>query len=97
MLLRAAAPLAGLDAMRARVPAASATVTCARARAGSARRSAIDRADDGPDLVRGALRIVDDGTAPPGAPAFRPASASRPVAEDLLWRYTVAGDPNLSR
>jgi DNA-3-methyladenine glycosylase len=56
----------------------------------------IDRAADGTDLVRGAVRIVDDGTPPPDDPGIS-ARIGITRAADLPWRWFVAGDPNVSR
>ena len=101
VLLRAAAPVAGLDVMRAR------RVKSRRDRdllAGPARLCqafAITGADNGNDLVRsspGGVRIVDDGVPPPSAPGISTRiglAAGR--GDEHPWRFAVPGDPNLSR
>jgi DNA-3-methyladenine glycosylase len=98
VLLRAAAPLAGVELMRTRRLAARRDRDLCSGPARFAQAFAIDRAFDGDDLVRGPLRIVDDGVPPPrhpGVSARIGLSAGR--GEDLPWRFTVPGDPNLSR
>jgi DNA-3-methyladenine glycosylase len=98
VLLRAGAPLEGLDVMRARRLAARRDRELCSGPARLAQAFGIDRALDGADLVRGPVRIVDDGTPPP-----RRAGVSTRIGlsigrgEDLAWRFTVTGDPNLSR
>jgi DNA-3-methyladenine glycosylase len=98
VLLRAGAPVAGLHVMRARRPAARRDRELCSGPARLAQAFGIDRALDGADLVRGAVRIVDDGTAPPRRPGVSTRiGLSIGRGEDLAWRYTVRGDPNLSR
>jgi DNA-3-methyladenine glycosylase len=98
VLLRAAAPLRGLDVMRERRPKATRDreLTAGPGRLGQA--FAVDRSDDGTSLVRGPLRIVDDGTPPPAAPGV---SARIGLAEgkghEEPWRFYVPGDPHISR
>jgi DNA-3-methyladenine glycosylase len=98
VLLRAGAPLVGLDVMRSRRPAARRDRDLCSGPARLAQAFGIDRGFDGADLVSGPLRIVDDGVAPPRRPGVSTRvglSAGR--GEDRLWRYTVVDDPNLSR
>jgi DNA-3-methyladenine glycosylase len=97
VLLRAAAPLAGLDAMRARRIAArrDRDLCAGPGRLGQA--FGVDRSTDGADLVRGALRIVDDGVAPPTRPGIsRRVGLGVDKGEDLLLRFYVSGDENVS-
>ena len=99
VLLRAAAPVDGHrgDA-RAPAPRRVATATSARARRGCARRSRITGAYDGTDLTRGALRIVDDGVAPPRAPVVTTrVGLATGRGDEPPWRFLVPGDPNISR
>jgi DNA-3-methyladenine glycosylase len=56
----------------------------------------IGRGDDGADLVRGPLRILDDGTVPPEDPAVG-VRVGITRAADRPWRWYVEGDPNVSR
>ena len=65
VLLRAAAPLAGLDVMRARRPKARRDPDLCRGPGSLGQAFGFDKSFDGVDLVRGAVRIVDDGTPPP--------------------------------
>lgn len=98
VLLRAAAPVRGLELMRARrVKARRDRDLCAGpGRLGQA--FAVDRSLDGTSLLRGPLRILDDGTRPPPRPGV---SARIGLAvgkgEDLPYRFFVPGDPNISR
>jgi DNA-3-methyladenine glycosylase len=98
VLLRAGSPLLGLDVMRSRRPAARRDRDLCSGPARLAQAFAIDRGLDGSDLVSGPLRLCDDGTAPPVRPEVTTRiglSAGR--GQELPWRYTVAGDANLSR
>ena len=96
VLLRALAPLAGLDTMRARRPAARRPTDLASGPAKLCQALGIVGADDGTDLVRGRIRIVDDGTEPPAAPGVSVRIGITRAAE-VPWRWFVPGDPNLSR
>jgi DNA-3-methyladenine glycosylase len=98
VLLRAAAPVDGIDVMRER------RVKARRDRdllAGPARLCQAFGAtgvDNGNDLVRGRLRIVDDGVAPPAAPGVSTRiGLAVGRGDDHPWRFFVPGDPNLSR
>jgi DNA-3-methyladenine glycosylase len=100
VLLRAAAPLDGLDVMRARRRKArrDRDLTAGPGRLGQA--FAVDRALDGTSLVRapGPLRIVDDGTPPPTRPGVSTRIGLAPgKGDDLPYRFYVAGDENISR
>jgi DNA-3-methyladenine glycosylase len=96
VLLRALAPLAGLAVMRARRPAARRDVDLASGPAKLCQALGIDRADDGTDLVRGRIRIVDDGTPPPDEPGVS-VRVGITRAIEQPWRWFVRGDPNVSR
>ncbi len=98
VLLRGAEPLAGLDLMRARRPAARRDAELLRGPANLCRALGIDRARNGEDLVSGAVTIVD---APPVA-AHDVARTPR-VGVDyagahaaLPWRLFVKGSPAVS-
>jgi len=102
VLLRALAPLTGLDDMRiARRGGVSGRAVRDRDLiSGPARLCqalGVDRADDGADLVRGdrGLRIVDDGTPPPEEPGVS-GRVGVSQAGDLPWRFWVPGDPYVS-
>jgi DNA-3-methyladenine glycosylase len=97
VLLRAAAPLAGLDAMHERRVAArrDRDLCAGPGRLGQA--FGVDRSLDGADLVRGELRIVDDGVAPPARPEVsRRIGLGTDKGEELAYRFFVSGDENVS-
>jgi len=102
VLLRAVAPVRGVDVMRARRAGGRRSPAQLRHRdlgSGPARLAQaldLDRSHNGVDLVRGAVRIVDDGVPPPPAPGVSPRIGIR-VGTEHLWRWFVAGDPNVSR
>ena len=69
VLLRAAAPVEGIEAMRgASRPKARRDRDLCSGPARLRQAFAHHRRDDGTDLARGALRLLDDGVAPPSAP-----------------------------
>jgi DNA-3-methyladenine glycosylase len=97
VLLRALAPLEGIELMETRRPAARRERDLCNGPAKLCQALGIDRAYDGVDLLdRSApVRLVDDGTPPPRRPiASRRIGIS--VAVDLLWRFSVPDDPNVS-
>jgi DNA-3-methyladenine glycosylase len=98
VLLRAAAPVDGIEVMRER------RVKARRDRdllAGPARLTqafGITGVDNGNDLVRGPIRILDDGVAPPESPGVSVrVGLTIGRGDQHPWRFTVPGDPNLSR
>jgi DNA-3-methyladenine glycosylase len=98
VLLRAAAPLTGLATMRERRVKARRDRDLAAGPGRLGEAFAADRALDGTSLLRGPLRIVDDGTPPPP----RPGSSARVgladgKGEKLPYRFYVPGDENVSR
>lgn len=98
VLLRAGEPLEGLDRMRRRRPAARRDRDLAAGPARLARALGITGADDGADLVRGPLRVLDDGTPPPRDPVWTTRVGLAPGrGDDRPWRCHVAGDPHVSR
>jgi DNA-3-methyladenine glycosylase len=98
VLLRALAPIDGIDVMWSRRPAARRDADLCSGPAKLCQALGIEGALDGTDLTEpGALvTIVDDGIAPPR----RPGQSTRiglTAGADRPWRWFVAGDPNLSR
>ncbi len=98
VLLRALAPLTGLEAMRAARPKCRTDRDLCRGPARLCQALGIDGTCDGVDLVAGSgdLFIVDDGTPPPA----RPVATSRvgiSHATDEAWRWYVRNDPHVSR
>jgi DNA-3-methyladenine glycosylase len=97
VLLRAAAPVEGLDLMRARRTRARRDRDLCAGPARLAQAFGLDRAHDGADLLRPPLRIVDDGVAPPADPATSTRIGLAAGKGDTFpWRWYVAGDPNVS-
>ncbi|MGH9166078.1 MAG: DNA-3-methyladenine glycosylase [Acidimicrobiales bacterium] len=98
VLLRALAPTAGVEDMRLTRLAArrDRDLCCGPGRLTQA--LGITGDDDGADLTTGdrGIVIIDDGLAPPVAPAIS-ARIGLTVAMDRPWRWFVAGDPNVSR
>jgi DNA-3-methyladenine glycosylase len=97
VLLRALAPLGGLDLMRARRPGARRDIDLANGPGKLCQALALDRVHNGLDLVRGAeVAVMDDGQAPPARPGVS-ARIGISVAVDRPWRFFVDGDPHVSR
>jgi len=100
VLLRAAAPLDGLEVMRVRRPRARRDRDLLSGPAKLCQAFALTGEHDGTDLTlaRGPLRIVDDGVPPPRSPVVTTRVGISPGrADDLEWRFAVPGDPNVSR
>lgn len=99
VLIRAVAPLSGLEEMRLRRPRARRDIDLCNGPGKVAQAFAITRAQDGADLVTGSaggITIVYDGVLPPDDPGESP-RIGLSVAADLPWRWFVRGDPNVSR
>jgi len=98
VLLRALAPVAGVELMRAGRPRIRVDHHLASGPAKLCQAMGITGEDDGADLVTGVggLEIVDDGVPPPDEPGVSPRVGLRQAAE-LPWRWWVPGDPNVSR
>ena len=95
VLLRAATPLAGLDVMRDRRPAARRDRDLCSGPARLAAAFGLDRAHDGVDLVRGPIGIHDDGTPPPARPRRTVRVGLRPGRGDrdrLRWYVPGVAD-----
>ena len=98
VLLRALAPVAGLDVMRGARPGVDKDRDLANGPAKLCQAMGITRIEDGADLVTGSagLRVVDDGVAPPSHPEVSGRVGIRQAA-DLPWRWWVPGDPHVSK
>jgi DNA-3-methyladenine glycosylase len=102
LLIRALAPLRGLEEMRRLRPAARRDRDLCNGPAKLCQALGITGVDNGIDLLArpksphaGAVRLVDDGTPPPK----RPAQGKRigiTVATEEPWRFWVAGEENVS-
>ncbi|MHB1776265.1 MAG: DNA-3-methyladenine glycosylase [Acidimicrobiales bacterium] len=91
VLVRALAPVAGLEAMWEARPAARRERDLCSGPAKLCQALGIDRAHDGVDLLSPAspVRLLDDGTPPPRRPSVGPrVGISRAV--DRRWRWWVA-------
>jgi DNA-3-methyladenine glycosylase len=98
VLLRAAAPLDGLDLMRARRVKAARDRDLAAGPGRLGQAFGADRSVDGSSLLRGPLRIVDDGTPPPDTPGVSTRiGLAAGKGDDLPYRFYVVGDPHVSR
>ncbi|MGQ0824937.1 MAG: DNA-3-methyladenine glycosylase [Actinomycetota bacterium] len=98
VLLRAAAPVSGVEVMRARRAKARRDVDLCRGPGALGQAFGFDRALDGADLTRGPVRIVDDGTPPPVAPAVsRRVGLGVGKGDELAYRFSLPGDPHVSR
>ena len=99
VLLRAGAPLAGLDAMRAARPAARRERDLCSGPGKLCQALGLTGTDDGADLVAptpGGPWLGDDGTPPPAEPGVSVRIGITRAAEHP-WRWFVAGEPNVSR
>lgn len=99
VLLRALAPIDGLDAMfEARGPKIRRPRDLCSGPAKLTQAFGITGADDGADLVAGdrGVRIVDDGTPPPTDPVVTTRVGIR-VGVEHPWRYYVPADPHVSK
>jgi DNA-3-methyladenine glycosylase len=98
VLLRAAAPVDGVEAMWARRPKARAARELCAGPARLCQALGLDRDHDGADLTRGTLRVLDDDTPPPASPFVSTRIGLAPGrGDDHEWRFCVPGDPNVSR
>jgi DNA-3-methyladenine glycosylase len=95
VLLRALEPVAGLELMRAARPKARTDRDLCRGPGRLAQAFGITRADDGDDLRRGRIRVLDDGMEPPQLPQVGPRIGIS-VAAHEPWRWHVAGNRYVS-
>jgi len=98
VLLRAAAPMAGVETMHARRPVARKESDLCSGPARLTQAMGILDEHDGTDLVRGVVRVLDDGVPPPKRPGVTARVGLRPGrGDEQRWRFYVPGDPNVSR
>jgi DNA-3-methyladenine glycosylase len=98
VLLRAAEPIDGIACMRERRGAHLRDRDLCSGPGKLGQAFGVDRVWDGADLVRGALRIVDDGVSPPSRPGrSRRIGLGTGKGDELILRYFVAGNVNVSR
>ena len=98
VLLRAAAPLAGLELMRERRVKATRDRDLAAGPGRLGQAFDADRSLDGASLLRGPIRIVDDGTPPPARPGVSArVGLAAGKGDGLRYRFYVVGDPHVSR
>ena len=87
----------GLDVMRVRRTKARRDRELCSGPARLAQAFGLDRTHDGDDLVRGDLRIVDDGIPPPERPGVSTRIGLAAGKGDIFpWRFYLPGDPNVS-
>ena len=98
VLLRALAPMAGIDDMFAARVAARRPEDLCSGPAKLCQAMGLDGKDDGADLVNGdrGVRLLSDGTAPPEEPSTGLRIGLSAGAEHP-WRFWVPGDRNVSR
>jgi DNA-3-methyladenine glycosylase len=98
VLLRALAPMAGLEEMWLRRTRAKRDKDLCSGPARLCQALAIDGRLNGADLVGGAegVQVIDDGRPPPSPPAYGARVGIRQAA-DRPWRWWVPADPNVSR
>lgn len=98
VLLRAGAPVAGLELLRARRPTVHRDRDLASGPGRLTQALGVAREHDGVDLTRGPVRLLDDGVAPPRHPGRSTRVGLRTGRGDLEpWRWWVPGDVNVSR
>lgn len=98
VLLRALAPMTGLEEMRAARGQARPDRQLCSGPGRLCQALGIAQRHDGADLVTadGGVVIADDGTPPPGDPA-NSCRVGLTAGADRPWRWYVAGEANLSR
>lgn len=98
VLMRALEPIAGLELMRAARPKIRRDKELCSGPARLTQAMGITGEKNGIDLVRAreGYTVLDDGTPPP---ENVPGSARIGIREgtDLLWRWYIAGNPNVSK
>jgi DNA-3-methyladenine glycosylase len=96
VLLRAAEPIDGVDVMRARRAREPARELCSGP-AKLCQAFDVDRSFDGVDLVRGRDLWIAEGTPVPESRIIAGPRVGISVGRKLAWRFSVAGDPFVSR
>ncbi len=97
VLLRALAPVSGLEVIRSRRPKARRDRDLCSGPARLAQALGLDGTYDGADLVAGPVVITDDGVPPPADPGVSVRIGLSPgKGEEHPWRWYVRGDPNVS-
>jgi DNA-3-methyladenine glycosylase len=90
VLLRAAEPIRGLDVMRARRPKARRDRDLCSGPGKLGQAFAVDRTLDGTSLVRGPLRVVDDGVPPPARPVVsRRIGLAAGKGDEFPYRFRI--------
>jgi DNA-3-methyladenine glycosylase len=98
VLLRAASPVDGIEVMRSRRVKARRDRDLLAGPARLCQAFGLTGADNGADLVRGPVRLLDDGVPPPEAPGISTRiGLAVGRGDEHPWRFFVPGDPNLSR
>jgi DNA-3-methyladenine glycosylase len=98
VLLRAGAPVSGVELMRTRRPAVHHDADLCSGPARLTQALGINRDHDGADLVRGQVRVLDDGVPPPPSPGRSTRVGLRAGRGDTMrWRWWVPDDRNVSR
>jgi len=98
VLLRALAPLSGLEQMRAARPKARRDRDLCSGPGKLCQAFAVTKEDDGADLVAGDRDLViADAGVPPPVTAVVTTRVGLSAAADLPWRWYVPGEPNVSR
>ena len=98
VLIRALAPLGGIEDMRAARAAARTDRDLANGPGKLCQALGLTGHHDGADLVDRAtgITILDDRVPPPTTPAVTP-RIGLSAGTDHPWRWSVSGDPNVSR
>ena len=97
VLVRALAPVAGVETMRVSRPAAKQDRDLCNGPAKLCQALGITGTDNGIDLLDGgAIVLCDDGVPPPSQPATG-GRVGITSATEVSWRWWVADDPNVSR
>jgi DNA-3-methyladenine glycosylase len=98
VLVRALAPIDGVEAMRAaRGPAARRDRDLCSGPAKLCQALGLHGSHDGADLLSGGpVQLLDDGTPPPADPV-QAARIGLSAGAEHPWRWYVPGDPNVSR